>query len=100
LDLEGIDALADGIKQFKGGMVLVSHDFRLLQQVADEIWVCDKGKISKWPGDIISYKNHLKKNMKKYVPLSLLDGLSLLSIHYLFYWILSPTRSTCQCMWV
>jgi ATP-binding cassette subfamily F protein 2 len=71
LDLEGIDALADGIKQFKGGMVLVSHDFRLLQQVAEEIWVCDKGKISKWPGDIISYKNHLKKNMKKYVPLSL-----------------------------
>lgn len=33
LDLESIDALADAIKAFKGGLVLVSHDFRLIDQV-------------------------------------------------------------------
>ncbi len=33
LDLESIDALADAIKQYKGGLVLVSHDFRLIDQV-------------------------------------------------------------------
>ncbi|KNC85976.1 ABC transporter F family member 2 [Sphaeroforma arctica JP610] len=67
LDMEGIDALAKGINMFKGGMVLVSHDFRLLQQVAKEIWVCDKKTVKKWPGDILSYKKHLHDVMKDYV---------------------------------
>ncbi|KAJ8973493.1 hypothetical protein NQ317_018766 [Molorchus minor] len=42
LDMETIDALADAINDFDGGMVLVSHDFRLISQVAEEIWVCEK----------------------------------------------------------
>jgi len=64
LDMECIDSLADAINAFDGGMVLVSHDFRLLQKVAKEIWVCDKKDIKKWNGDIISFKQHLVKNMK------------------------------------
>ncbi|XP_039221686.1 ATP-binding cassette sub-family F member 2 [Crotalus tigris] len=63
LDIETIDALADAINDFEGGMMLVSHDFRLIQQVAQEIWVCEKRTISKWPGDILSYKEHLKSKV-------------------------------------
>lgn len=45
-----------------GGLVLVSHDFRLISQVANEIWVVDKGTVSRWGGDIVSYKEHLRKS--------------------------------------
>ena len=33
LDMETIDALAEAINNFEGGLVLVSHDFRLINQV-------------------------------------------------------------------
>ncbi|CAE7856878.1 abcF2 [Symbiodinium microadriaticum] len=65
LDMQCIDALAGAINKFSGGVVLVSHDFRLISQVAKEIWVCDKKTVSKWEGDIQSYKKHLKKEVMK-----------------------------------
>jgi len=65
LDMQCIDALAGAINNFSGGLVLVSHDFRLIGQVAKDIWVCDKKTISKWDGDIQSYKSHLKKQVLK-----------------------------------
>lgn len=37
LDMETIDALADAINDFEGGMVLVSHDFRLISQVSSRV---------------------------------------------------------------
>merc|ERR1712203_177460 len=65
LDMETIDALADAIKGFEGGVVLVSHDFRLIDQVAENIWICENQKVTKWEGDIISYKDHLKAKVMK-----------------------------------
>lgn len=64
LDMDMIDSLALAIKKFTGGVVLVSHDFRLLEQVADNIWVCDEKKITPWPGDIQSYKAKLRKDQE------------------------------------
>eukprot|EP00599_Poterioochromonas_sp_BG-1_P007657 CAMPEP_0173140810 /NCGR_PEP_ID=MMETSP1105-20130129/5116_1 /TAXON_ID=2985 /ORGANISM="Ochromonas sp., Strain BG-1" /LENGTH=603 /DNA_ID=CAMNT_0014053885 /DNA_START=135 /DNA_END=1946 /DNA_ORIENTATION=- len=59
-DMEMIDSMAEAIKAFNGGVVVISHDFRLLQQVAEEIWVINKG-LKVWDGDIRSYKASLKK---------------------------------------
>ena len=63
LDMDMIDSLAMAMQNFEGGVVLVSHDFRLLEQVADTIWVCDEKKITPWTGTIQTYKSHLRKQM-------------------------------------
>ncbi|CAI8033118.1 ATP-binding cassette sub-family F member 2 [Geodia barretti] len=65
LDMETIDALASAINGFEGGIILVSHDFRLIRQVAREIWVCEKQGIHPWKGDILDYKAKLKKKIDK-----------------------------------
>jgi len=65
LDMQCIDALARAINNFSGGLVLVSHDFRLIGQVAKEIWLCDKKSVKPWAGSIQSYKTELKKQVMK-----------------------------------
>merc|ERR1719503_295397 len=65
LDMQCIDALAAAINQFSGGVVLVSHDFRLIDQVAKEIWVCDKKTVAPWKENIQKYKLYLSKEMKR-----------------------------------
>lgn len=60
LDMECIDSLADAISNFAGGMVLVSHDFRLIRQVAKVIWICDKKTVAPFKGDIQDYKKSIK----------------------------------------
>lgn len=63
LDMESIDSLADAINLFAGGVVLVSHDMRLISQVAKEIWMCDNKTISRYEGDISDFKMILRKQM-------------------------------------
>ncbi len=61
LDMETIDSLAVAINGWDGGLVLVSHDFRLISQVCNEIWTVADGAVTKWDGDILSYKDYLRK---------------------------------------
>ena len=67
LDLETIEALAMALNQFDGGVVFVSHDERLIEMVADELWVVDKGEggkpgtVTVWHGSFEEYKAHLEK---------------------------------------
>ncbi|WCJ40980.1 ATP-binding cassette sub-family F member 2 [Euphorbia peplus] len=61
LDIETIDSLAEALNEWDGGLVLVSHDFRLINQVAHNIWVCENQAVTPWEGDIMQFKAHLKK---------------------------------------
>lgn len=68
-----IDSLADAINKYPGGVLLISHDFRLISQVraircdamgvmrcdatemfndqvAKEVWMCDKKRVYKYEG--------------------------------------------------
>ncbi|CAH8460992.1 unnamed protein product [Schistosoma turkestanicum] len=46
LDVETIAGLSDALVNFPGGVVLVSHDERLIQAVCNEVWVCTRMGIS------------------------------------------------------
>ncbi|PFH59713.1 hypothetical protein XA68_11976 [Ophiocordyceps unilateralis] len=63
LDIPTIDSLADAINAFNGGVVVVSHDFRLLDKIAKQILVCENQTIQTWDGTIGEYKNYLRKKM-------------------------------------
>jgi ATP-binding cassette subfamily F protein 2 len=65
LDMACIDSLARAINNYEGGLVLVSHDFRLISQVAREVWVVGDKTVNVWEGDIMSYKEHLRKQGEK-----------------------------------
>ena len=66
LDVDAVDGLARAIKGFGGGVVLVSHDFRLIDQVCNEIWVCENKGVRKYDGSIHDYKKELSKKMAKH----------------------------------
>ncbi|KAF2202652.1 ABC transporter ATP-binding protein ARB1 [Delitschia confertaspora ATCC 74209] len=63
LDIPTIDSLADAINAFSGGVVVVSHDFRLLDKIAKDIMVCENKTVRRWDGSIGDYKKHLRKKM-------------------------------------
>ena len=63
LDIATIDSLADAINEFNGGVVVVSHDFRLLDKIAKDIFVVENKTATRWDGSILDYKNKLAKNV-------------------------------------
>ena len=70
LDMQSIDALAIAIKNFEGGVVVVSHDFRLLSRVAEDLWEVKDKKIvnlTKQGIDIAMYKKRLAQNSKSQI---------------------------------
>ncbi|KAG6522682.1 ABC transporter F family member 4-like [Zingiber officinale] len=69
LDMQSIDALADALQEFTGGVILVSHDSRLISRVCEdeeksEIWVVEDGTVRKFPGSFEEYKEDLLKEIK------------------------------------
>ncbi|KAG2240590.1 hypothetical protein Bca52824_090554 [Brassica carinata] len=66
LDMQTIDALADALDGFKGGVVLVSHDSRLISRVCEdedksEIWVVQDGTVTFFQGTFAEFKEEKSK---------------------------------------
>lgn len=59
LDTQGLDALADALINFKGGILMVSHDVSIIDRVCNEIWVSENETVTRFPGDIHAYKKHI-----------------------------------------
>lgn len=59
LDTQGLDALAEALINFQGGVLMVSHDVSIIDKVCNEIWVSEDGTVKRFPGNINDYKKHI-----------------------------------------
>ncbi|KAF3072018.1 hypothetical protein CFAM422_005651 [Trichoderma lentiforme] len=59
LDIEAMDALAEALNEFQGGVLMVSHDVTMLQSVCTSLWVCDGGTVEKFDGTVQQYKKKI-----------------------------------------
>lgn len=65
LDVETIDALIDAMNEFNGGIVVVTHDQRLIENCDCELWVVEKQSVTKWTAGFDDYKASLLKEMEE-----------------------------------
>lgn len=68
--MQSIDALADALDAFEGGVVVISHDSRLLQTLCSdeersEVWEVDGGTVRRFEGDFEDYKERLIDEIRK-----------------------------------
>jgi len=56
LDIETIEALGRAIEKYQGGVVLVSHDERLIRMVCKELWVCANQTVRSIEGGFDEYR--------------------------------------------
>ena len=59
LDVEAMDALSLALKNFEGGVLMVSHDVTMLKNACNKLWVCDNGTVEKFDGTIDDYKRRI-----------------------------------------
>ena len=51
------------IFSFKGGVILVSHDEKLIRMVCKELWVCSRGKVYCLEGGFEEYRKIVEKEI-------------------------------------
>ncbi|XP_029638485.1 ATP-binding cassette sub-family F member 1 [Octopus sinensis] len=59
LDIESIDALADAINDYEGGVIIVSHDERLIRETNCQLMVIEDSTINEIEGDFDDYRCEL-----------------------------------------
>ena len=56
LDMDMRQALTVALQEFGGAILLISHDRHLLANTVDEFLIIDKGKLSRFNGDLEDYR--------------------------------------------
>jgi ATPase subunit of ABC transporter with duplicated ATPase domains len=59
LDIDAIDSLIDALNSFKGGLVLTSHNSKLIRETCNRIWICENNNISEYHGSFDQYKQQI-----------------------------------------
>merc|ERR550519_573820 len=59
LDIESIDALAEALNDYQGGVIIVSHDERLIRDTNCQLWVIEDQTINEIEGDFDEYRREV-----------------------------------------
>merc|ERR1712223_1342388 len=63
LDIESIDALAEAISEYQGGIFIVSHDERLIRETNCTLWVIEDQGIEEIDGDFDDYRKEVLEQL-------------------------------------
>jgi ATP-binding cassette subfamily F protein 1 len=63
LDIESIDALAEAINEYSGGVIIVSHDERLIRETDCALYVIEDQTINEVDGDFDDYRKELLESL-------------------------------------
>ena len=67
LDMEGKEALAATLREYPGGLLLVSHDRQLISQSCNRFWLIDENGLSEWH-DVDEVYARLRGNERHQIP--------------------------------
>ncbi|HLY54218.1 MAG TPA: ABC-F family ATP-binding cassette domain-containing protein [Stellaceae bacterium] len=56
LDLDTRETLAEAINDFPGAVILITHDWHLLELTADRLWLVAEGRVRPFDGDLEDYR--------------------------------------------
>nr|CCA23226.1 ATPbinding cassette subfamily F member 1 putative [Albugo laibachii Nc14] len=65
LDIESIDALCDAIKEYDGGVVIVTHDARLIESTNCLLWVVGDQDVVEFDGKFSDYRQLILDDLAK-----------------------------------
>ncbi|MBY0336017.1 MAG: ATP-binding cassette domain-containing protein [Acetobacteraceae bacterium] len=60
LDMDARDALVRALADYKGAVVLITHDPDMVELVADRLWLVTGGTAQPFEGDLDDYRAHLQ----------------------------------------
>jgi ATP-binding cassette subfamily F protein uup len=64
LDIPAIRWLEEQLRNFSGAIVLITHDRRFLQNVANSIAELDRGHLTQWRGDYQGFLGHREQQLQ------------------------------------
>ena len=59
LDIESRDALVEGLTEYGGAVILITHDPHLVELVADRLWLVKGGRVTAFDDDMDGYRRML-----------------------------------------
>lgn len=74
LDMDTRDALVQAVNEYKGAVILVSHDRHMAEACADRFWLVADGSVKDFDGDLDDYAKYLADKRRAAATVKLKGG--------------------------
>ena len=66
--MESIEALEDGLEEYEGSVILVSHDRAFLRELATRVWAFDGERIQDYGGTFVEWEQQQAERAERAAP--------------------------------